>query len=134
MEELDLTVAPLALAVEQEHATCLVDFATAAAEPLRDSRPGMQGIVAGGAMVTVERFDGVCQELARSPQACADFTAGEGRTEHEPALEALSGGASRASTAQQKVYIEHAVLSSIDASLSFVPAPWTASRSSGMSV
>lgn len=40
IEELDLAIAPLALAVEQEHATGLVDFATAAAEPFHGPRPG----------------------------------------------------------------------------------------------
>jgi hypothetical protein len=63
-----------------------------------------------------------------APTTC---TGQQGRGGHEPALGALSGGASRASAAQQKVYIERAVLSSIDASLSFVPAPWTASRPAG---
>lgn len=40
VEELDIAVAPLALAVEQEHATRLVDLASAAAEPFSGPRPG----------------------------------------------------------------------------------------------
>ena len=76
----------------------------------------------------------LCQRQAADPSLTGRFAvlAGkQGRGGHEPALGALSGGASRASAAQQKVYIERAVLSSIDASLSFVPAPWTASRPAG---
>lgn len=40
MEELDFAVAPLALAVEQGHATRLIDLAYAAAEPFSGPRPG----------------------------------------------------------------------------------------------
>jgi hypothetical protein len=40
VEELDLSLAPLALAVEQQHAVCLVEFAHSAAEPFSGSQPG----------------------------------------------------------------------------------------------
>ena len=40
VEELDLALAPLALAVEQQHAVCLVEFAHSAAEPFSGSQPG----------------------------------------------------------------------------------------------
>ena len=40
VEELDLALAPLALAVEQEHAAHLVGFVRSATEPFSGSRPG----------------------------------------------------------------------------------------------
>lgn len=92
-----------------------------------------QNPAAPGHLQTYLQLSLICTRLKDKLQT-SPFSLPAGKVRrggHEPALGALSGGASRASAAQQKVYIERAVLSSIDASLSFVPAPWTASRPAG---